>query len=97
MINISFCGDWAGGESWSGYTKCQATIKSDTCEQYVAENPHDFKDVYFEINSIKVFQKDKEMGSVLDVSSMQEHLTAYEMKETFRTTTTITTTVTREE
>ena len=57
VINISFCGAFAGGDAWSGYTKCAASTGVDTCQEYVATNPGAFKDVYFEFNSIKIFQR----------------------------------------
>lgn len=57
IINITFCGQYAGGEAWNGYTRCAHKTKFDTCNEYVAKNPGVFKDVYFEINSIRVFEK----------------------------------------
>ncbi|KAF2819908.1 hypothetical protein CC86DRAFT_251955, partial [Ophiobolus disseminans] len=55
VINVSFCGAFAGGDAWSGYTQCATTTGVDTCQQYVATHPGAFKDVYFEFNSIKIF------------------------------------------
>ncbi|KAI9887436.1 MAG: hypothetical protein M1823_000773 [Watsoniomyces obsoletus] len=52
MFTMTFCGDWADGV-WPGST-CAAKTKQ-TCSQYVAQNPADFKDQYWSINSVKVF------------------------------------------
>lgn len=50
IINITFCGDWAGGV-WGD----QCSGNAPTCEQFVAENPGAFTDVYWLFNSIKVY------------------------------------------
>jgi hypothetical protein len=55
IINTTFCGGWAGGEDWG--ISCKAQTGQDTCANFVAANPDDFKDTYFEINSVKLFQK----------------------------------------
>jgi len=54
IINITFCGGWAGGDDWN--LQCAAET-STTCNNWVANNPDEFKDTYFEFNSIKLFQK----------------------------------------
>ncbi|KAF8869779.1 glycoside hydrolase family 16 protein [Infundibulicybe gibba] len=51
IINIAFCGDWAGDmEAWA-WSKCP----SSTCEDFVDKNPSAFKDAYFDIASAKVY------------------------------------------
>jgi len=50
IINLTFCGDWAG-----------STFASDcpglgSCEDYVKYNPQAFQDAYWQINYVKVFQ-----------------------------------------
>ncbi|KAF1945102.1 hypothetical protein EJ02DRAFT_297452, partial [Clathrospora elynae] len=56
VINISFCGSHAGGEAWDGYTHCAKQTGVHTCEEYVAKNPNAFADVYFLINSVKIYE-----------------------------------------
>jgi len=52
VINNTFCGDWAGNV-WHQYGNCQALNR--TCEDYVTKNPQAFKDAYWEINEIRVY------------------------------------------
>jgi hypothetical protein len=63
MINISFCGDYAG-RVWHGYTKCAKRTHTNSCEEYVANNPDKFTDVYFMINSVRLFQRNGGKGSL---------------------------------
>ncbi|KAK5456230.1 hypothetical protein LTS15_005549 [Exophiala xenobiotica] len=53
IINIDFCGDWAGGSSWDNNDYCYA--KAAKCSDYVQGNPSDFEDTYWQINSLKVY------------------------------------------
>ena len=55
IFDTTFCGDWAG-ETWSNST---CTALAPTCEAYVTNNPAAFKDAYWAINSVKVFQADR--------------------------------------
>ncbi|KAF1838567.1 hypothetical protein BDW02DRAFT_390966 [Decorospora gaudefroyi] len=71
IINITFCGRNAGGAAWSGYTNCAAQTQYSTCEEHVANEPGAFADVYFSINSIRVFQHD-----TAEASSKNKHITA---------------------
>nr|ARD05880.1 beta 1,3 (4)-glucanase [Aphelenchoides besseyi] len=50
-FDLAFCGDWAG-DDWKDSCK----NKAKTCKEYVKNNPHDFKDAYWLINSLKVYQ-----------------------------------------
>ena len=52
IINTTFCGDWAGAV-WGD----QCGALAPTCEQYVAENPEAFAEVYWLFNSIKVYKQ----------------------------------------
>lgn len=52
VINTTFCGVWAGAIWQSG--SCGTHAK--TCEEWVANNPEEFKNVFWSINSIKVYQ-----------------------------------------
>ncbi|KAK3713238.1 hypothetical protein LTR37_008671 [Vermiconidia calcicola] len=52
VFDTTFCGDWAGkvwGESCAAKT-------GKTCEEWVANNPKEFKEAYWTINSLKVYQ-----------------------------------------
>ncbi|EEH42999.2 uncharacterized protein PADG_07819 [Paracoccidioides brasiliensis Pb18] len=53
IFNTAFCGDWAR-VTWPEYDTCSA--KADTCEDYVKNNPKDFKEAYWSINYLRVFQ-----------------------------------------
>ncbi|GFF44759.1 probable endo-1,3(4)-beta-glucanase NFIA_089530 [Aspergillus udagawae] len=57
IIDTTFCGDWAGnvfGESGCPMSDSSSPMQS--CVNYVAQNPAAFKEAYWEINSIKVYQ-----------------------------------------
>ncbi|KAI5292364.1 hypothetical protein KEM52_006419 [Ascosphaera acerosa] len=54
IFNTAFCGDWAKNR-WES-SGCSA--KAATCEEYVQNNPEAFKDVYWSINWMKVYQQD---------------------------------------
>ncbi|KAK8181541.1 putative endo-1,3(4)-beta-glucanase [Phyllosticta capitalensis] len=53
VFDNTFCGDWAGN-SWSSDDSCAS--KADSCDDFVANNPAAFKDAYWLINSLKVYQ-----------------------------------------
>lgn len=52
IFNTAFCGDWAGGVWESG----SCAKKAPTCDEYVQNNPEAFKDAYWTINALKVYQ-----------------------------------------
>ncbi|KAF7588261.1 hypothetical protein BBP40_005947 [Aspergillus hancockii] len=57
ILDTTFCGDWAGGVF--GTSGCPVSDPSNpiqSCVNYVAENPAAFKEAYWEINYIKLFQ-----------------------------------------
>ncbi|KAI1082747.1 glycoside hydrolase family 16 protein [Whalleya microplaca] len=54
VFDTTLCGDWAGKVFASDAT-CAA--KAATCQEYVAKNPAAFKDSYWLINFVKVFQE----------------------------------------
>lgn len=57
IFDTTFCGQWAGQQAvWEADAVCSQ--KAATCQDYVANNPTDFADAYWEVNSIKVFQLD---------------------------------------
>ncbi|KAF2199035.1 hypothetical protein GQ43DRAFT_474013 [Delitschia confertaspora ATCC 74209] len=51
VFDITFCGDWAGS-AW-GSSTCSRLASS--CPAYVAANPAAFKDTYWVVNDIKVY------------------------------------------
>lgn len=57
VLNTAFCGDWAG-KVWDENEACKG--KATTCEEYVAHNPTSFKEAYWVVNSIKVYQLHRE-------------------------------------
>jgi hypothetical protein len=59
IFNIDFCGSNYEDEAWGGedWTGCSAKTGVATCSEYVAKNPAAFKETYFLINSVKLFQK----------------------------------------
>ena len=52
IFNTAFCGDWAGAVWESG----SCAKKAPTCDEYVQNNPEAFKDAYWTINALKVYQ-----------------------------------------
>jgi hypothetical protein len=52
IFNTAFCGDWAGAVWESG----SCAKKAATCDDYVQNNPEAFKDAYWTINALKVYQ-----------------------------------------
>ncbi|CEJ94969.1 hypothetical protein VHEMI10473 [[Torrubiella] hemipterigena] len=54
VFNTAFCGDWAGS-NWSQDPECSALAP--TCQQYVGGNPGAFKDAFWDIHSLKVYQQ----------------------------------------
>lgn len=52
VFDLTFCGDWAGNV-W-GQGSCSS--KASTCQDYVANNPAAFANMYWSINSLKVYK-----------------------------------------
>ncbi|KAF9699541.1 hypothetical protein EKO04_002160 [Ascochyta lentis] len=52
VFNTAFCGDWAGAVWESG----TCAKKAATCDEYVQNNPEAFKDAYWTVNALKVYQ-----------------------------------------
>eukprot|EP01084_Bolivina_argentea_P171336 296843_1 len=54
-LDTYFCG-WAGTDkSWN--SQCQSSVaKNQTCKEFVNNNPSYFKDVYWEINYMEIYQ-----------------------------------------
>jgi hypothetical protein len=54
VFDVTFCGDWAGSV-WSSDSTCSAL--SGSCSDYVANNPQAFRNAYWSINSLRVFEQ----------------------------------------
>jgi hypothetical protein len=52
VFTNTFCGDWAGNVWGSG----SCASKADTCVDYVQNNPNDFEDAYWSVNSLRVYK-----------------------------------------
>ncbi|KAJ6513505.1 glycoside hydrolase family 16 protein [Mycena vulgaris] len=50
IINLTFCGDWAGSPAIYGASGCPST-----CNNFVDNNPAAFSDAYFQFNAINVY------------------------------------------
>ncbi|EFZ03042.1 glycoside hydrolase family 16 protein [Metarhizium robertsii ARSEF 23] len=56
VFDITFCSDWAGSPLvWSSNPRCSASGLS--CHAYVANNPTDYTDAYWLVNSVNVYKK----------------------------------------
>lgn len=54
VFDMTFCGDWAG-KDWSTDATCGPLAPR--CQDYVGKNPADFKENYWLINRVDVFQR----------------------------------------
>ena len=52
VFDTTFCGDWAG----NAFQSCSAANGGQTCKDYVANNPSAFRDAYWSVNALKVYQ-----------------------------------------
>ncbi len=55
IFDTTFCGQWAGDPDVWKQSSCGS--KADTCNAYVQLNPTAFKDAYWLVNSVKVYQQ----------------------------------------
>lgn len=53
VFDTTFCGDWAANV-WSSDPVCSS--KAPTCQSFVQNNPAAFKDAFWTVNSLKVYQ-----------------------------------------
>jgi hypothetical protein len=51
IINLTFCGDWAGQSSIYAASGCPST-----CVDYVNDNPSAFTNAYFDFASLNVYE-----------------------------------------
>ncbi|KAK7422731.1 hypothetical protein QQZ08_009355 [Neonectria magnoliae] len=54
ILNTAFCGDNIDQDTWDG--ECRASTGAKTCDAYVTNSPGAFKQAYWLINSIKLYQ-----------------------------------------
>jgi hypothetical protein len=54
VIDTTFCGVWAGAVWEDG----SCAKKAKTCEEYVRDNPEAFKEAYWDIKGLRVYQDD---------------------------------------
>lgn len=56
VLNHTFCGAWAGApEVWGSDPVCSA--KAATCQEFVGNNPQEFEEGFWSVNSISVYQQ----------------------------------------
>ncbi|RPA84987.1 hypothetical protein BJ508DRAFT_338940 [Ascobolus immersus RN42] len=55
VVNTALCGDWAGNEDVWANSGCGKL--ADSCEEFVARNPQAFKEAYWEIRGMRIFQE----------------------------------------
>ena len=55
VLDTTFCGDWAG-DVFSQDSTCSA-LGASSCQDYVQNNPGAFKESYWAINSLKVYEQ----------------------------------------
>lgn len=60
IFNTAFCGDWAG-KNWVS-DGCAASTGVQTCEEYVGQHPEAFKESFWLVNYVKVFQIGQQGG-----------------------------------
>ena len=72
IFDTTFCGDWAGNVFFQDST-CSA-LGASTCQDYVQNNPEAFKESYWAINSLKVYEQGGSTSTAViaqDTSSSQ--------------------------
>ncbi|ESZ96632.1 glycoside hydrolase family 16 protein [Sclerotinia borealis F-4128] len=58
VFDTTFCGGYAGQTGFWEETTCYDADKFPTCDSYVGANPAAYKEAYWLINSVKVYQND---------------------------------------
>ena len=53
-----FCGDWVNNVWVPGPARCAQTTATSTCTDWVKQNPGEFKEAFWIINWMKVWQLD---------------------------------------
>lgn len=65
VFDTTFCGDWAGN-TWSS-SSCAS--KAATCNAFVQNNPSEFKNAYWSVNSLKVYQDNGIESTIIATSA----------------------------
>lgn len=60
VFDVTFCGDWAGGVFGESGCPMSGSDPFQSCVAYVAQNPSQFEQSYWEINSVKIYQTGSE-------------------------------------
>ena len=71
IFNTAFCGDWAG-KVWENQG-CAKSTGVKTCEEYVGQHPEAFKESFWLVNYVKVFQIQKEQNGKMRRGMRQEY------------------------
>ncbi|KAL2064217.1 hypothetical protein VTL71DRAFT_4711 [Oculimacula yallundae] len=61
FFDSTFCGAAAGGRAWTEWTDCSVKTGVNTCEEYVANNPHAYDDAYWLINYVRIYQRSEDI------------------------------------
>ncbi|KAJ5863508.1 hypothetical protein N7455_007576 [Penicillium solitum] len=69
MFDITFCGSWAG-DVWSS-DSCAS--KSSSCTSYVQNNPSDFVETFWSVNSLKVYQDGSSSNNATASTSVRSY------------------------
>ena len=56
VFDTTFCGQWAGPNFLDQGSQCKGLASS--CEAFVTEHPEAFKEAYWAVNTLLVFQDD---------------------------------------
>lgn len=56
IFDVTFCGDWAGSVFAESCCPLSSSDSFQSCTDFVAHNPAAFKETYWEINYVKVYQ-----------------------------------------
>lgn len=75
ILNIDFCGDWAGKPAvWTSSGAAQAT-GAETCDLYVGQNPEAFKEAYFEIGRVDFYTASDAAAPAYESTTPSNHAT----------------------
>ncbi|CBX95474.1 hypothetical protein IAQ61_004299 [Plenodomus lingam] len=62
VFDTTFCGEWAGADAVWGASSCAQ--KAPKCVDYVRDNPTAFKEAYWTVNALRVYQNNAAGGPV---------------------------------
>ncbi|KAH9945470.1 endo-beta-glucanase [Epithele typhae] len=80
VINLTFCGDWAGQEGVYRSSGCP-----DTCISYVENNPDAFADAYFDVAWLKVYEPHVRPGNeTVEEAPKSKHSIRMKMKHALK-------------